>query len=393
VIFFKLWNCFGGYVIIKAKGEYVERLLNQASVNNIFLWDIKKIGELELEAKVDVKSYFKLVKLSKKVKCKIIVVKKAGLYFLLSNLKKRKIFVLGIAIFILLMYALSSFIWVVQVNVNNDELKQKIEKDLQEWGLKPGINKYYIDKKYVIDKILLNYNNISWVEIYFKGTRAIVEIVPKGPAPSLKEKNPCNIVASKDGVVEEILALNGEAKVKPHDFVRKGDVLISGNINLGEGKGALQVPAEGIVKARVWYERSIKVPLIKVRKEYTGRERKILRLQVKGNEMYIYFSNMEFKKYEETLLKRITLLPEAFGNVKCDLVLIKEYDEKKEFLGVEQAKKEAKEGLEKEIEELSKAGEIARNNMEFFLDNDSNAVIGILNLELIEDIGQKEAIK
>ncbi|MGB9813260.1 MAG: sporulation protein YqfD [Thermovenabulum sp.] len=390
---FRLWNCFGGYVIIKIKGEYVERLLNQASLNNILLWDVKKKNEQELEAKIDVRGFFELVKLSKKVKCRIIVVKKVGFYFSILRLKKRSLFAAGTVIFIILLYVLSSFIWAVQVNVNDDELKQKIIKDLQEWGIKPGVIKYNIDKKYVIDKILLNYKNISWVELYVKGTRVVVEVVPKEPPPLLKDTKPCNIVASKDGVIEEVITLNGEPKVKRQDFVTKGDILISGRIPLGEGKGEILVPAEGIVKAKVWYQRSVKVPIVKITKEYTGRERKILRLKIKNNELYIYFKDIDFNKFDEINLKSITLLPKGLGDVKGDLIIYREYKDKKEFVGVEGAKEEAQELLEQEIKELSKNKEIVKHNMEFYVDNEDNSVIGILNLELIEDIGQKEIIQ
>ena len=47
----KLWNYISGYVIIKITGKYGERLLNQAALNNLYLWDVQRTSSNELIAK------------------------------------------------------------------------------------------------------------------------------------------------------------------------------------------------------------------------------------------------------------------------------------------------------------------------------------------------------
>lgn len=111
-----------------------------------------------------------------------------------------------------------------------------------------------------------------------RGSRLIIELVKKELPPELEENIPCDIIASKDGIIEEIIALRGEALVEPGQTVSEGDVLITGKIMLGhepdgeeEGSDTLFVHAEGIVRARVWYQKAVKVPLVKTSKGSHGQ--------------------------------------------------------------------------------------------------------------------------
>ena len=83
-----------------------------------------------------------------------------------------------------------------------------IIESLDRWGLKEGIFKHSIDKKYYLDRLLIEYNN-GMAEMEIKGSKLIVELVKQLP-PKLEENTPCDIIASKDGIIE-IIILRGEA--------------------------------------------------------------------------------------------------------------------------------------------------------------------------------------
>ena len=97
MLLIKLWNYLTGYVIIKIVGEYGERLLNQAALKNIYLWDIKRADNDELTARINVRD-FRLARLAK-TRCRIYVLKRVGFIFIFSKLKK-KAFLLGALLFI-----------------------------------------------------------------------------------------------------------------------------------------------------------------------------------------------------------------------------------------------------------------------------------------------------
>ena len=136
MLLIKLWNYLTGYVIIKIVGEYGERLLNQAALKNIYLWDIKRADNDELTARINVRDFFRLARLAKKTRCRIYVLKRVGFIFIFSKLKKRKAFLLGALLFIGAVYLMSSFIWSMEIKCPDDDLSISVMEDLRQWGLR-----------------------------------------------------------------------------------------------------------------------------------------------------------------------------------------------------------------------------------------------------------------
>jgi len=111
------------------------------------------------------------------------------------------------------------------------------------------------------------------------------------------------MVAGKDGIIEEILILDGQAAVEKGDVVAKGDVLISGIVipqpspyDFSEVEKELTpylVRARGIVKARVWYEGYGECKLREEKTIFTGRERRTIHLITPWQKFRLYDSNKE----------------------------------------------------------------------------------------------------
>lgn len=396
MLLIKLWNCLRGYVIIKIVGLYTERLINQAAFQGLYLWDVRRIEENALLAKVSVKGFLKLRPLARKTRCRIYILQKKGLYFALNRLKRRKVLLAGVFFFVAAVYLLSSVVWKVEVNVQNEVLKNSVLKDLEQWGLKPGVFKYNLDKKYFLDKILHNYKNVSWAEIEIRGSRVIVELVERDMPPEVEEGTPCHVVADKDGIIYEVLPLRGEALVKPGDTVSEGDVLISGRMSLTGGDGEekeLLVRAKGIVKARVWYRESVEVPLVETVKTYTGRVKRAYKIRWGSKELRFQLGDVKFSSYEEEDLKAMPVLPPALGNVSFTPMLYKEVREESRFLGVEGASLEAERRLEEWLKALPEEVEIVQKRAEFTLNPEKQVVIGTLTVEVIENIGIEKDIE
>lgn len=396
MLLIKLWNCLRGYVIIKIVGLYTERLINQAAFQGLYLWDVRRIEENALLAKVSVKGFLKLRPLARKTRCRIYILQKKGLYFALNRLKRRKVLLAGVVFFVAAVYLLSSVVWRVEVNVQNEVLKNSVLKDLEQWGLKPGVFKYNLDKKYFLDKILHNYKNVSWAEIEIRGSRVIVELVERDMPPEVEEGTPCHVVADKDGIIYEVLPLRGEALVKPGDTVSEGDVLISGRVSLTGGDGEekeLLVRAKGIVKARVWYRESVEVPLVETVKTYTGRVKRAYKIRWGSKELRFQLGDVKFSSYEEEDLKAMPVLPPALGNVSFTPMLYKEVREENRFLGVEGASLEAERRLEEWLKALPDEVEIVQKRAEFTLNPEKQVVIGTLTVEVIENIGIEKDIE
>ncbi|NLZ53754.1 MAG: sporulation protein YqfD, partial [Thermoanaerobacteraceae bacterium] len=203
------------------------------------------------------------------------------------------------------------------------------------------------------------------------------------------------------GIIEEIIPLRGEALVETGQTVSSGDVLITGKITLGQdvsneerdGRKTFLVHAEGIVKARVWYQKAVKIPLVKTKKTPTGNSKKSVILQFQNHIFNFHLGGKPYALYDKKTLKELDILPKLGGGIKLNIVEYVEMETQKEFLGVEKASREAEAQLLSQLENVSKENEITQRKMEFILDSDEQAVIGSMIIEVVEDIGQKQEIK
>ena len=240
----RVHNFIKGYVIIKVNGFSVERFVNLATYNKIYLWDIKE-NQDGVVIKVSVSGFKLLKKYARKTGCKIKILNKCGVPFKIQKYKKRKIFSLGIIFFVISLYFFSCFIWLIKIEGNeriNSEILLKFcaNQDLKIGAFKPKINIKSLEKK-----IINNFTDISWLNIKINGTCAVIKLRETIPKQKIIDKNtPCDIIADKDGVILNITASAGTPKVKPKDVVKKGDTLVSGEITIENNNSEINEPTQ-----------------------------------------------------------------------------------------------------------------------------------------------------
>lgn len=85
-------------------------------------------------------------------------------------------------------------------------------------------------------KLRMGNTNISWVGIRHTGNRLVVEMTETVPVPEMENtKTPCNIIASHTAQITAMSIYNGQIMRGVGDYVRKGDVIVSGVVSDGRG--------------------------------------------------------------------------------------------------------------------------------------------------------------
>lgn len=281
------WTYILGYVLISIQGPFPERFVNMAVARGIFLWDITRITEDKTEAKVRIDAFRAMRHLARRTRCRVRIKSKYGLPFLIIHLRRRKMLVLGGVLFCAALYLLSSFIWFIEITGTEKLDPWQIQHLAAEIGLQVGTPKWKLDLPAIEKTISDHFPQLHYVHLYFRGTKAIVEVAEKVIIPEDDQWTPAHLVAIKDGVIQEILVMVGQAQVKEGDTVKKGQVLISGRIQPDPapagsppGQGPTPLPsrpepqlvhAKGIVRARVWYQGYAEMPLVQTDEQLTGR--------------------------------------------------------------------------------------------------------------------------
>lgn len=386
----RILTWFKGYLILHIKGKERERFLNLCIKNSIDMWSICDCENYK-KVYVSRKAYKELIPFIKKTGVEIEVNNKKGFPYLFFRYKKRKLFLLGIVLFLVLIYAFSFFIWDINITGEDIYTDEQILRTLKEYNIELGTPKSKIDCAALEKRLRDDYENIAWISCELKGTRLNITINETIVPEAVKEnEEPCNIVAVKDGIITDIYIESGTRVANKGDEVKKGDILITGAVNLYNDYDELietsYVPANGEIYAIVSYSYNDCFDLTYYDKEYTGKEKKYYGLYFGNNSFEPYVPKIKYSNYDLVKTdKKLKLGSFFYLPVSFEKNCIKEYKPEFKTYTKEEAQSKARGKLNMYIDDLSKKGvEILENNVKIEIsDNTCKAEGTIVTRELI----------
>ncbi|HHV29683.1 MAG TPA: sporulation protein YqfD [Clostridium sp.] len=390
MLLFRLWNYIRGYVIIFIEGYFLEKFVNICTRRQILLWDIKRNKNSKMTLKISIQGFKRLRPIAKKTGCRVKILNKRGLPFLLNRYRRRKTFLLGAAVFIVLFYIMTSFVWSIEV-IGNEKIETDIIlKSLTQQGVKPGVFKYKINPEEIANTIILDIDGLSYVNVLLKGTKIKVEVAEGVKRPPIIPLNePCDIVAKKDGVIKSIVVKAGQAQVKEGETVRKGQLLVSGSIPIkGAEDSPRKVHAMGEVLARTWYEGEHPVELKVVEKVRTGRKKDNLTLVLFSKEIELFHKEASFSDFEKVEIKKSLSIGEELV-LPFGLTIERYYEN--DLVEADVSFEDAKENAaniayKKAARNIPEGAEVVNRRIEF-IENENGEFVADVIIECLEDIG------
>lgn len=262
------------------------------------------------------------------------IIRYYGVKYYKNILITHKYIIISFMIGLLLLLLLTNTIFDIQINTDDIELKNKIisilkKNDINVYKRKKSFNELAIIK----EKILYENDDIlEWIEISNKGCKYIVNLTPKITSDKKEDDSLGDIIAQKEGVIKHIIVHSGTKVKEENEYVKEGDILISGNI-LKNDEVINQVKAKGEVYAEVWYLAKVNIPF-----NYTDRVKtgKVV------NHYYIELFNKKFTilgKYdsENTMNEKKLLVDKPYLKFKLYKEKKIEYDYKEFKLSEEEA--------------------------------------------------------
>lgn len=258
-------------LVLKIKGKNISKFIKRMYDNKIKLYKIKKINENEINIYINKIDYEKIIKLKTIYEVKLI--NKTGILKIKENIKKNIPIIISFITSITIIYLLSKITFKVEIITNNTKLKEELKEELKKNGITPyKIQKNYKELNKIKTKIIEKYrNNIEWLEIENKGTKCIIKLEERIKENEKKENNKTNIISSKDAIIMNIEASNGIILKRKGESVKKGEVIISGKINLNDEIKEI-VEAKGKVMGEVWYKTKVSYPLAYYEEKLTGKK-------------------------------------------------------------------------------------------------------------------------
>ncbi len=297
------------YFWVSIKGKNTKNFLNTLFRQKINMMEIK-YKKNEVLIKVSYDDYKKILK--SKTTCVISIVKTAGTKRIEQLYQKYKMSLLIFVISVFFIVFLSNFILFINIESSNNELKNVIKNEL----IKNNITLYTSKKSYKkLKEITENIKNdnldqIEWIEFEQKGVVLNVKVIQRVDK-KIKEYNKYqDIVASKNGYIRKIESRNGQLLKNIDDYVKKGDVIISGNIFRND-KVVGKVHASGKVYAEVWY-------IVKARQDLSYIDVSEKRLGKVGLSLFIYNKEIKLLYFPKKVInaKTITLFHNNYFSIK-----------------------------------------------------------------------------
>ena len=378
----KLLYWFRGYLLCYVKSYSIERFINLCRGKEIELKNLKKTSE-GYQFYVALKNYKSIKPIAKKTKVVPYIKKRYGCPFFLHRYRKRKGLFVGIALFVTLIYIMSLYIWNISIEGGYKYTKEAILEFVNEQQVYTGVMKSKIDCTKLEEQIRLRYKDISWVSAEIRGTRLIIKFTETNmPMPRAEARGPSDIIATKSGIVTEIITRNGTPKVRNGDVIKKGDVLVSGLVDVVGDFDVLMrqkpVVADADIKCKSYYDYKESFPMKYTKKIFTGKQKTKYKLQVLNKKISLYSPRISYDNYDiitdEAVLKLSWDFYLPFSTKK---IMYREYLNQQKVYTEEEAKQIAMKRLKEYLDELTSHGvEIIENNVKIEIKNNQCTASG-----------------
>ena len=318
----------------------------------------------------------------------ITILNRYGIAKIQYLVHKYFVFLLGIVFFLGIIFFLSHVIFQVDVVHSNELIRSIIYEDLKQFGIERFHFKVsYEEKEEIVEKILeKETEKIEWLEIEEVGTKYIVRVEERKKSKEKKACRPQNIVAKKDAMILEIHAEEGEVKKKKLDYVKRGDVIISGLIYNKEdivGKRC----ARGQVFGEVWYQVTLEIPKHYHEEKVTGKKKRKLEVQFLNTTYHLFSHYDTYQKKSKVLLKSRLLPIQFLFSTYLETAVI---DEKYTLDSIDS--KAYSLALEKLSQQLSKDDEVISKKILKKYEKDSKIIVEVF-FRVKEDITDTVSIE
>ena len=262
-------------------------------------------------------------------------------------------------------------------------MKNKILDELNNNGISIyKFKKNYQELQIIKKKILEKYKNeIDWIEIENIGTKYIVRYEPRLNNPQNEVYKSRHIIALKNAIIYKLDIKSGQILKNKYDYVKKGDIIVSGYISLNESIKDT-ISSMGRVYGEVWYEVDVTYPFIYNEEILTGKNKFVYVFKFLNNNIEIFnFNKYKNKKIKSNIIFKNNILPFS---------LEKQYQQelniKKEDNNIEEATNKAIDTATKKIEDKLKENEFILNKKVIGSYNDDKSVTVKIFFSVVEDI-------
>ena len=270
-----------------ADPSYALSLLEQTGIP---LRKVQFVDELTIHFIVNRWDNRKLCQVAEKRGFEVEISARRGLYWLLPDLIRRPVLLLGLTFLFLLGMYLPTRVLFIQVEGNTSVPSRLIMETAAQCGIGFGASRAEVRSEKMKNALLERMPELQWAGVNTSGCVAVISVRERQMVESAeKSKGVASIVALRDGIVTSVTATKGNAVIKTGQAVKTGQVLISGYTDCGFSIRAVR--AEGEVYGKTDRSLQVVTPNSCEKREETGVVERKFSLLIGKKRINLYFGS------------------------------------------------------------------------------------------------------
>ncbi len=386
-----LFHFLTGYVIIKIEGGAIEHFLNLCAAEKLRITGLKWRGSQYATGEILPSVYHRIKLFARDNGCKISVIRRGGMPFMLKRMKKRKVLLVSFFVVLFILFWLCSRIWVIDIAEHDPEKRAEIAMILEKNGVKAGMPRHALKPFVLQQEVLGMHRQFSWFWVEIKGTHATVEVrYSKTPPEVVPADKICNIVASKNGIIQRMVVRSGKPMVKEGASVKEGQLLVSGVVP-NSYISAMYVHSDADITARTNVTLSKSASTYITKRIKTGKHEKKYSVSIAGKNFNLFFKTPDFKHYDgEIIEKRLRLFGDFYMPVTVRTYEYHETNPTTHQVSAENVEAELKAALYMDL--CTSVGEANILAYDYHTENTGEVITVTIKAECIENITLQEEI-
>lgn len=208
----KLYDLARGVAELEVSGAQPERILNYCSENRIEFWNASPCRDFSITFCVHASDVDSLLAQSGKNGLAVKLISEAGGRKLVLGAKRRAVFLLAFVFCVSLAAVSSLFLWKIEISGNDKLSDAEILRKLSECGVDYGAYWPALSSDEIRSRIVSEMPEIAWLSLNVRSSKAEIIVHERIDKPDIvNEKAPCDIIASKSGVIRKMSVLEGES--------------------------------------------------------------------------------------------------------------------------------------------------------------------------------------
>lgn len=217
-----------GWVEFSGIGGFQERFVSELLEKGIKLRKVR-IENGRISGIISPLDYRHAAEASRRYGVRIRAGRRRGLYFTALRYSRRAGLYAGLLAFFLILSIGKATVADIRITGNAPEAQ--IIQILEECGITRGVPSHGLDFSLAERRILLEVDNVAWVDVSSSGSRVSVTVKDAVPQPEMYDADtPCNLVATRDAMIISATVRKGTLVTQVGSGVQRGGLIVSGTI-------------------------------------------------------------------------------------------------------------------------------------------------------------------